>query len=98
MGVVEIGLPADPEIDRHQHQSSAMRDGNGERPQGQLRRANPCQSPWMTLLDQPEDAESDHQQAGADLDLALPFHQRGQQCKGKQDKQHGEQMARSKRT
>ena len=47
----------------------------------------------MAPVDEPKDAEGDDKQAGADLNLALPFDQRNQQREGKQHEQHREQMA-----
>jgi hypothetical protein len=37
----------------------------------------------MAPIDKPEDAESDDEEAGPDLYLALPFDERGQQREGK---------------
>ena len=45
----------------------------------------------MTPVDEPEDAEFDDQEAGADLDLSLPFHEGDQQ--GKDYHKHRQQMA-----
>jgi hypothetical protein len=43
----------------HEHQASAMRDRHGEGLKRQLRRSYPRQRPWMTPVDEPEDAETD---------------------------------------
>ena len=93
VAAVEVGFPAEPEIDRHQHQSRAMRDGDRKGPQRQLRRRYPRQRPWMASADKPEDTEGDDKEAGADLDLALPFDQRDQQRERKDHQQHRQQMA-----
>ena len=47
----------------------------------------------MALIEQPEHTESDHQKAGAGLDLTLPFDQGDEQREGKNDQKHGQQMA-----
>jgi hypothetical protein len=39
----------------------------------------------MAANDEPEDAESDHEKAGTDLDLALPFDEPKQQREGKEN-------------
>ena len=88
VALVEVGGPAEPEIDRHEHQSRAMRDRHGERPESQLRRSYPRQRPRMAPVDQPEDAEPDDQETGADLDLLLPFNDGDQQRKGKDHHEH----------
>ena len=93
MAFVEVGGPAKPEIDRHEHQSRAMRDCHGEGPKRQLRRPYPRQCPWMALVDKPEDTEPDDEQAGADLYLALPFDEGDQQREGKKHQKHCKQMA-----
>src|SRR5450631_3998057 len=48
MSLVEAVVPAEAEIDRHQHQPRAMRDGHAEGPKPQLRRSYPGQGAWMT--------------------------------------------------
>ena len=68
------------EIDRHEHQAGAM----GEAPRRRTKAAScvgryPRQRPRMTPVDEPEDAETDDQQACADLDLPLPFDERDEQ-------------------
>src|SRR5271165_7486633 len=73
VALVEVGGPAEPEIDRHEHQSRAMRHRHGEGPEPQLRRSYPRQHPRMAPVDEPEDAEPDDQEAGPDLDLLLPI-------------------------
>ena len=85
---VEVGGPAEPEIDRHEHQSRAMRDRHGEGPEPQLRRSYPRQHPRMAPVDEPEDAEPDDQETGADLDLLLPFDEGDQQREGKDHHEH----------
>ena len=57
VALVEVGLPAESEIDRHQHQSRTMRDGYGEGPKPQLRRWYSRQGPRMAPVDKPEDTE-----------------------------------------
>ncbi len=83
MAFVEVGSPAESQIDRHEHQSRAVRDRHREGPEPQLRRSYPRQGPWMAPVDEPDDAEPDHKHGGADLYLALPFDQCNQQRKGK---------------
>ena len=70
---VEVGGLAETKIDRHQHQSRAMRDRHGEGPEPQLRRSYPRQHPRMAQVDEQEDAEPHDQEAGADLDLSMPL-------------------------
>ena len=69
MAAVGIGGTAKTKIDRYQHQSGAMRDRHGEGPQPQLCGSYPRQHPRMALVDEPEDAETNDQEAGADQDL-----------------------------
>ncbi len=95
---VEVSFPTEPEIDRHEHQSRAMSDRRGERPKRQLRRSYPRQCPRMAPVDEPEDAEADDKEAGAYLDLALPFDERDQQRERKNHQQHRKQMAGRERT
>src|ERR1700736_6330554 len=45
---VEVRGLAQPEINRHQHQSGAVSDRHGERPKPQLRRPYPGERPWMS--------------------------------------------------
>ena len=90
---VEVGGPAEPEIDRHEHQSRAMRDGHGEGPEPQLCRSYPRQRPRMAPVDEPEDTETDDEEAGADLDLSLPFDEGDQQPEGREHQEHCQQMA-----
>ena len=97
MAAVEVSGAAETKIDRYQHQSRAMSDRHGEGPQAQLGRWYPRQPPRMTPVDEPEEAETDDQQAGADLDLPLPFDERDEQGKRKQDHQHGQQVAKRQR-
>ena len=47
----------------------------------------------MALVDEPEDAEADDQEAGADLDLSLPLDEGDQQREGKDHDKHCQQMA-----
>ena len=47
----------------------------------------------MASSDQPEDTEADDKEAGAELDLALPFDKREEQREGKDHQQHRQQMA-----
>ena len=93
MAALEIGGPAEPEINRYQHQSRAMSDRDGEGPEPQLRRAYPRQRPRVAPLHEPEDAEPNDQEAGADLDLPLPFNDGDQQREGKHHQEHRQQMA-----
>jgi hypothetical protein len=69
--LVDGGL-AEPKIDRHEHQSRAVRNRHDEGPERLLRRSYSCQHPRMAAVDEPQDPEADDQQAGADLDLSLP--------------------------
>jgi hypothetical protein len=61
----------------NQHQPSAMSDRYCKGPEPQLRRSYPRQYPRMAPADELEDAESDHQEAGADLNLLLPLDEGG---------------------
>jgi hypothetical protein len=47
----------------------------------------------MAAVDKPEDAEPDDTEAGAELDLPLPFDEGNQQREGQHYQQHCEQMA-----
>ena len=47
----------------------------------------------MAPVDEPEDTEPDDQEAGADLDLSLPFDEGDQQREGKDHQEHCQQMA-----
>src|SRR5947199_283590 len=67
VAAVEVGFPAEPEIDRHQHQRRAMRERDGERPKPQLRRRYPRQRPWMAPVGKSKQTEGDDKEAGADL-------------------------------
>ena len=82
VGPVEAGGAAETKIDRHQHQSRAMRDRHGKGPEPQLRRSYPRQHPRMAPIGEPEDAKPDDQEAGADLDLSLPLDEGDQQREG----------------
>ena len=93
MAFAEVDFPAEPEINRHEHQACAMSDGHGKGPKPQLRRWYSHQCPWMAPVNKPEDTEPDDKKAGADLDLALPFDEGDQQREGEQHQQHREQMA-----
>jgi hypothetical protein len=88
VATVAVGGPAEAEIDRHEHQSCAVSDRHGERPEPQLRRSYPRQHPRMAPVDEPEHAEPDDQEAGADLDLLLPLDEGDQQREGKEHHQH----------
>jgi hypothetical protein len=90
---VEFGFPAEPEIDRHQHQCRAMGERDRERPKPQLRRRYPRQRSWMAPVGQPIKTEGDDEEAGADLYRALPFDHGNQQREGQDHEQHREQMA-----
>ena len=93
MAPVEVAGPTEPEINRHKHQSGAVRDRHGKGPEPQLRRSYPRQHPRMTPIDEPEDAEPDDQETGTDLDLPLPIDKGDEQCEGKKHHEHGQQMA-----
>jgi len=47
----------------------------------------------MAPVDEPEDTEPDDQEAGADLDLPLPFDKGDEQSEGKDHQEHRQQMA-----
>jgi hypothetical protein len=49
-------------------------------------------------VEQSENAKPDDEEAGTELDLTLPGDERGQQRKGKQDQEDGQQMTDSERT
>jgi hypothetical protein len=51
----------------------------------------------MAPVEEPEDAEPDDKEAGADLYLALPFDQRNQQREGKEHQKHCQQMPNRQR-
>ena len=70
-----------------------MSNRYSEGPQPKLRRSYPRQHPGMTPIDEPEDTKPDDQEAGANLDLALPFDKGDQQCEGKEHHEHCQQMA-----
>ena len=70
-----------------------MSNRHGEGPKPQLRRSYPRQRPWMAPVDEPEDTEPDDQEAGADLDLPLPFDEGGQQREGEHHNEHRQQVA-----
>ena len=70
-----------------------MRDRHGEGPEPELRRPYPRQHPRMAPVDEPEDAEADDQEAGADPDRPLPFDERDQQREGQDYQEHRQQMA-----
>ena len=93
VAAVEIGGPAEPEINRYEHQSRAVRDRYGKGPKPELRRSYPRQRSRMAPVDEPEDTEPDDQKTGADLDLPLPIDERDQQREGKDHQEHREQMA-----
>ena len=63
----------------------------------QVRRSYPRQRPRVAPIDEPEEAKPDEQEAGADLDLLLPFDESDQQRKGKDYHEHREQMAECQR-
>src|ERR1700730_14462050 len=88
VSLVEVGGSADTEIDWYEHQSRAMGDCHREGPEPQLRRSYPRQHPRMTSVDEPKDAEPDHEETGADLDLLLPFDEGDQQRERKDHHEH----------
>ena len=90
--VSKIRDPAEPEIDRHEHQSGAMRDCHGEGPEAQLRRSYPRQHLRMAPVDN-RNAEADDQETGADLDLLLPLDEGDQQRERKDHHENCQQMA-----
>ena len=90
---VKVGGHAEPEVNRHEHQSCAMRDRHGERPERQLCRSYPRQHSRMAPVDAPEDTEPDDQEAGTDLDLSLPLDEGDKQREGKDHHEHRQQMA-----
>lgn len=67
-----------------------MRDRYREGPKPELRRPYPRQCPWMAPVDNPEGAEGDDTEAGAKLDLPLPFDEGDQQCEGQDYQKHCE--------
>src|SRR3954453_9671177 len=93
MGSVGVGGPAEPVLDWYKHQSCAMGDRNGEGPEPELRWPNSHQHPRMAPVDEPEDAESDDQETGANLDRLLPFDEGDQQRKRQGYQGHFQQMA-----
>src|SRR5262249_6123881 len=93
VSLVELSRLAQPEIDWYEHQSCSMRDRYREGPESQLRRSYPCQHPRMPSVDEPVDAEPDHQETGADLDLLLRLDDGEQHREGKDDHEHCQQTA-----
>src|SRR5579859_562956 len=75
MPSVHVVGPAQAEVDRYQHQSSAMRDGNGEGPERKPRRRDTREYTRMAPPDQKAHPKADDQHTRADLDLALPGEQ-----------------------
>jgi uncharacterized protein (DUF927 family) len=51
----------------------------------------------MAGVDEPKDTERDHQEAGANPDLPLPFDESGQEREGKHHHQHCQQVTNGKR-
>src|SRR5271155_1030816 len=93
VAAIEVGISAKAEINRHEHQSRAMRDRHGKGPERQLSRSYPSQHPRMAPVDEPEDAEPDDQEAGADLDLWPPLDEGDQHREGKDHAEHRQHMA-----
>src|SRR5215471_2599183 len=79
---VEVGGPAEPEINGHQHKSRPMSNRNGEGPEAELCRWYSRQRPRMARIDEPRDTERDHQETGTNPDLPMPFDESGQQREG----------------
>ena len=92
MAAIEISGSAEPKINRYEHQSRAVSDRHDEGPEPKLCRSYPRQRPRMTPVEQSEDTEPDHQKAGTDLDLLLPFDEGDQQSEGKNHQEHRQQM------
>ena len=69
---VEVGDPAEPEIDRHEHQSRAMchRHRRTRAPVVSVVSRQPSR---MAPVDEPEETEPEDQETGAALDVVLPF-------------------------
>src|SRR4029450_6258249 len=65
--------------------------------QSPMRWPNPRQRARMTPVNEPEDAEPDDQQTGADLDRPLPFDEGDQQRKRQNHQEHRKQMAERQR-
>ena len=84
---------AEPEVDRHKHQSGAVSDRDGERPEPELGGPDARQRSGMAPVEEAEDTEPDDQEAGADLDLPPPIDQGDQQRERQDHQQHREQMA-----
>ncbi len=59
-----------------------MRDRHGERPKPQLCRSYPSQRPWMAPVEKQEDTEPDEEEAGAGLNLTVPFDKGDEQREG----------------
>src|SRR5262249_60722831 len=93
VALVEVGSRAEPKIDRYEHQSRAMCDRDREGPKPQLRRSHSRQHSRMAPVDDPEDAEPDDQETGADPNLLLPLHNSDQQREGKDHHEHCQEMA-----
>ena len=95
---IKIAAPAKPEIDRYEHQSRPMGNRHRKGPQAQLRRPDPRQRARMTPVQQSEYAEADDKKARPDLNLRPPFGKGHEQREGKQNEEHGEEMADSQRS
>ncbi len=54
VALVEVSGSTESKIDRHEHQSRAMRDRHGEGPEPQLRRSYSRQRPRMAPVDEAE--------------------------------------------
>src|SRR6516162_8471214 len=78
VSVVEVSGSAETQINRYDHQSCAVGDCNSEGPEPQLRWSYSRQHPRMASVEEPKDAEPNHQETGADLNLSLPFDDRNQ--------------------
>lgn len=85
--------PAQPQVDRYQHQPRAMRDRDRERPQAEPRGRNPRKRPRMPAPDQQHGAEADHERARADPDRRLPREQRREQPERQHHREDRERMA-----
>src|SRR5262249_17279961 len=93
MVLLEAGALTKTEIDRNEHQASAMRDRYHERPKRQLRRLDSREQARMTRIEQPQDAKGDDQEAGTGLDLMLKPNERQKHREWQKHYKHCQQMA-----
>ena len=65
MPLVKVSGPAEPKIDRHEHQSRSVPNRHGEGQKPELRRSYPRQRPRMAPVCEPVNSKCDDQEARA---------------------------------